>query len=450
MAPLIFADTHNMVAHLSKSDASEGFDQIVYFINAHTIQYTLVVNPTIYVSVIKQFWATATIKKVNDVVQLRALIDGKKVVVSEDVIRRDLHLDDADAVECFMNEEIFVELSRMGYEKPPPKLTFYKVFFSAQWKFLIHTIVQCLSAKRTAWNEFSYSMASVVICLATGRKFNFSNYIFDSMVRNVDSPSKFLMYPRFIQVVMDNQVDDLTSHNTRYTSPALTQKVFANMRRVRKGFSGVETPLFASMLVQLQPQAEEVEEEVEMPIASAPPSPTNAPSPPLQYPTPTSHATPPQAQPSTPHASTPQEQPTITSESSMSLLTTLMETCATLSKKIAAIDLDEDITLVDVEKDEEVVSMDAEPQGRINQEEVNAATKDVSAAELTVFDDEEVTMTLAQTLIKLKAEKAILLDEQMAQKLHDDEVKKAAARDKKEKDDLERAQVLQKQYDDKE
>nr|GEX57338.1 hypothetical protein [Tanacetum cinerariifolium] len=63
MAPFTFADTHNMVAFLSKSNASEGFDQFVDFLNAHTIQYALVVNPTIYVSCIKQFWATATIKK---------------------------------------------------------------------------------------------------------------------------------------------------------------------------------------------------------------------------------------------------------------------------------------------------------------------------------------------------------------------------------------------------
>nr|GFB51616.1 hypothetical protein [Tanacetum cinerariifolium] len=47
-------------------------------------------------------------------------------------------------------------------------------------------------------------------------------------------------------------------------------------------------------------------------------------------------------------------------------------------------------------------------------------------------------------------EKAKLLDEQIAQRLHDEEVKKAAARDKQEKDDMERAQLLQKWYDDKE
>nr|GEW13799.1 hypothetical protein [Tanacetum cinerariifolium] len=278
-------------------------------------------------------------------------------------------IDDADGVECLSNEDIFAELARMGYEKPPHKLTFYKEFFSTQWKFLIHTLVQCLSTKKTVWNEFSCSMASAFICLAIGRKFNFSKYIFDNMVRNVDSPSKFLMYPHFLQVVMDNQVDDMTSHNTRYTFPALTQKVFANMRRVGK--------------------------EVEVPIALAP-SPLT-----LQDPTPTPYATPLQDQPSTPHASPPQEQPTTTFESSMSLLTTLMETCATLSQK--------------------VVSMDAKPQGRINQEDVNATSKGVSTDEPTI-----------------------------AQKLHDEEVQKFAARDRQEKADMERALKLQRQYDDKE
>nr|GEX43660.1 hypothetical protein [Tanacetum cinerariifolium] len=155
--------------------------------------YALMVNLTIYVSCIKQLWATASIKKVKDV-KLQALIDRKKVVVTEDIIRQDLRLDDADGVECLPTENIFAELARMGSEKPPPKLTFYKAFFSTQWKILIHTRVQCMSAKRTAWTEFSCSMASIVICLATGTKFNFSKYIFDSMVRNVDSPSKFLMY----------------------------------------------------------------------------------------------------------------------------------------------------------------------------------------------------------------------------------------------------------------
>nr|GEW52440.1 cullin-3A-like [Tanacetum cinerariifolium] len=73
---------------------------IVDFLNAQVIQYALMVNPTIYVSCIKQFWATVSIKKVKDVVKLQALIDRKKVVVTEDIICQDLRLDDANGVEC--------------------------------------------------------------------------------------------------------------------------------------------------------------------------------------------------------------------------------------------------------------------------------------------------------------------------------------------------------------
>nr|GFB19975.1 hypothetical protein [Tanacetum cinerariifolium] len=174
-----------------------------------------------------------------------------------------------ERVDCLPNEEIFAELARMGYKKPSKKITFYKAFFSSQWKFLIHTILQSLSAKRTSWNEFSSAMASAVICLSTGRKFNFSKYIFDSLVRNVDSTSKFYMYPCFIQLLIRNQICDLSSHTTKYTSPALTQKVFANMRRVGKGFSGVKTPLFEGMLVEhVIEEGRDEEEHVEDDIAA--------------------------------------------------------------------------------------------------------------------------------------------------------------------------------------
>nr|GEZ51867.1 hypothetical protein [Tanacetum cinerariifolium] len=108
--------------------------------------------------------------------------------------------------------------------------------------------------------------------------------------------------------------------------------------------------------------------------------------------------------------------------------------------RIEAIDADENVTLVDIE-----TQVDDELQER--KDDVSAvATKEVNAAEPTVFDDEEVTMTMAQTLIKMKAEKARLLDEQMAKRMHDEEVEQAVAKEKQENDDLEKAKVLQKQY----
>nr|GEW01883.1 xylulose kinase-1 [Tanacetum cinerariifolium] len=125
MATFTFADMHSMVVYLSKSDASAGFDQIVDFLNAHVIQYALMIKPTIYVSCIKKFWASTTIKKVNDVVKLQALIDGKRVVITEDVIRQALHLDNADGdvdvdvqVARFHNMNIFGKSFGINRYKP--------------------------------------------------------------------------------------------------------------------------------------------------------------------------------------------------------------------------------------------------------------------------------------------------------------------------------------------
>nr|GFA00111.1 hypothetical protein [Tanacetum cinerariifolium] len=82
-------------------------------------------------------------------------------------------------------------------------------------------------------------------------------------------------------VLITNLVDDLSYYTTKYTSPALTQKVFSNMRKIGKGFSSIETPLFATMLVQPQATAEEEEdEEDDMSVDPTPPSPTHEPTPP--------------------------------------------------------------------------------------------------------------------------------------------------------------------------
>ncbi|GJY45288.1 hypothetical protein Tco_0434351, partial [Tanacetum coccineum] len=221
MSTLKFADTHNMVAFLSKPTESEGFEQIVDFLNANPIKYALMINPIIYTSCIEQFWATIKVKTFNGEVQLQALVDGKKVIITESTVIRDLHLEDAEGVDCLPNATIFEQLTLMG-------------------------------AKTTAWNEFSSTMASAIICLATNQKFNFSKYIFESMVKNLDSVGKFLMYPRFVQVFLNKHVDGMSNHIGIYVMPSHTKKIFRSMKMVGKGFSGRETPLFPTMMEQAQ------------------------------------------------------------------------------------------------------------------------------------------------------------------------------------------------------
>nr|GEW49985.1 hypothetical protein [Tanacetum cinerariifolium] len=82
--------------------------------------------------------------------KLTTAVDGKKVVINEASIRRDLRLDDAEVTACLPNDVIFKGLARMG-------------------------------TKTTAWNEFNSTMASAIICLTNNQKFNFSKYILENM-----------------------------------------------------------------------------------------------------------------------------------------------------------------------------------------------------------------------------------------------------------------------------
>ncbi|GJV89800.1 hypothetical protein Tco_1533738 [Tanacetum coccineum] len=240
-----------MVTYLKKTNGSEGFHQIVDFLNTSHIRYALTESPTIYVSLIQQFWQTAIVSTLdNGEIEITATIDGKVKTVSEASIRRHLKLEDSDGISNLPTTEIFKQLALMGYVSNSDKLTFQKGQFSPQWRFLIHTILHCLSSKKTAWEQFSSNIATTIICLATNRKFNFSKMIFDGMVKNLESKHKFLMYPRFIQVFLNKHKRLLLPHNRIYIAPTLTQKKFSNMRRVSKGYTGVDIPLFPTMLVQ--------------------------------------------------------------------------------------------------------------------------------------------------------------------------------------------------------
>ncbi|GKE52715.1 hypothetical protein Tco_1487871 [Tanacetum coccineum] len=135
------------------------------------------------------FWNTATSKTVNDVSYIKAKVAGKTVSISEASIRRDLLFHDVDGIDCLTNQEIYENLQLMGM-------------------------------------------------------------IFEGMIRNLDAKKQFLMYPRFVQVFLNNQLSNLPAPLDNLPIPVLTKKVFTNMAKQGLHFSGHVTPLFPNMLAQ--------------------------------------------------------------------------------------------------------------------------------------------------------------------------------------------------------
>nr|GEZ18387.1 hypothetical protein [Tanacetum cinerariifolium] len=92
------------------------------------------------------------IETTNQETKIIATIDGKSRTISESSLRRHLKLNDKEGISSLPDVEHFENFSLMGYNiLPSQRFTFQKGQFSHQWKFLIHTIMQCLSPK----NELS-------------------------------------------------------------------------------------------------------------------------------------------------------------------------------------------------------------------------------------------------------------------------------------------------------
>nr|GEW10475.1 reverse transcriptase domain-containing protein [Tanacetum cinerariifolium] len=171
--------------------SSVGTKRLFDDLEVTAVKLTLLVNKLLLSGKVKIAQRNSLSGKIiNGEGQLQALVDGKKILITESTVIRDLQLKDAEGVDCLPNAVIFEQLTLMG------------------------------------------TMASAIICLATNQKFNFSKYIFESMVKVLDNVNKILMYPR-----------------------------------VGKGFSRRETPLFPTRMVQAQ---EEMGEGTEVPQPSDP------------------------------------------------------------------------------------------------------------------------------------------------------------------------------------
>ncbi|GKA17667.1 hypothetical protein Tco_0697504 [Tanacetum coccineum] len=106
-----------MVAYLQKSKGSEGFHQVIDFLTTSHIKYAFTKNPTIYVSLIHQFWETASAStSENGEMEITATIDRRIKTVTEASIRRHLKLEDSDGIPTLPNAKFFEQLALMGDE----------------------------------------------------------------------------------------------------------------------------------------------------------------------------------------------------------------------------------------------------------------------------------------------------------------------------------------------
>ncbi|GJU36934.1 hypothetical protein Tco_1185288 [Tanacetum coccineum] len=136
MTTLKYSDKHNMVAFLMKPNESVGVTEIVDFLKGTSLRYALTHNPTIYDSLVKQFWQTATVRTLaNGTPELVASINNKEYTITEASVRSKLQLADAAGIGNLSDAEIYDGLATLGIanlekELHQTKTTYGKAFLT--------------------------------------------------------------------------------------------------------------------------------------------------------------------------------------------------------------------------------------------------------------------------------------------------------------------------------
>nr|GEW66745.1 ribonuclease H-like domain-containing protein [Tanacetum cinerariifolium] len=123
MVALRYRDEHNKVGYLLKPTGSDDYHQIINFLRASHIRSHELGPPGI-----------------------QATTDETPYTITEELVRSQLQLADDGGIDDLPIAEIYSVMDSLRYVTEG-KLTFFKNKFSPQWRFLVHTILYCLSTK---------------------------------------------------------------------------------------------------------------------------------------------------------------------------------------------------------------------------------------------------------------------------------------------------------------
>ncbi|XP_035834014.1 putative leucine-rich repeat-containing protein DDB_G0290503 [Helianthus annuus] len=156
----------------------------------------------VYESHVRRFWDTARFEEKDN--KIHAVVKKKdknnkdidvEVVFGVEDIRRVLDLQDSDNDPTIMSERLAKGLwCRLGFSSHINGKMF-KRSFSSQYRYLMHCLVHSLSHRKGAYDEVS-------------------DYIMNIVVKNcLAGKDKYIMYPRFIMMILDDKVKNLPKNN---------------------------------------------------------------------------------------------------------------------------------------------------------------------------------------------------------------------------------------------
>ncbi|CAI9261929.1 unnamed protein product [Lactuca saligna] len=209
MGDMEFAKAHNSAIFLKDPPAVHNdLKFIVDGLKKSCLVHALTTSLAIYQSLIKEFWRNAVVKKNGQ---------GEKFIET-----------------TIEDKKIQEVLEHMGYKGTfPPTI---KKLLPPCWKYLAHVFVSYISGRRSGANEISLANTGAIAALAAGCKFNFSKFIMNEMILNLEGSKrdKFWMYPRFLQIILNVTHPELQRGNDTLDFKSIGPSAFGLMKQKRE------------------------------------------------------------------------------------------------------------------------------------------------------------------------------------------------------------------------
>ncbi|KAD0254409.1 hypothetical protein E3N88_44555 [Mikania micrantha] len=208
---------HNICAHLDLTTPNaKHYSDIITFLRRSRIFTAISTVHVPYLSHQQDFWSSADIDCEVEPTVIRGKVQGHDVVVSAEHIRRICGFQDSPdqpaLLDRFLVRGCFL---RCKYEGDIGAGILNKAFMSPQFKYLAHVLVHCLGSRRGGFDDMRETIQCAFAALVLNKPFNFSEMVFIHMKENVvlKGDKKFIMYPRFLQQIIDAQIPDLPKIN---------------------------------------------------------------------------------------------------------------------------------------------------------------------------------------------------------------------------------------------
>ena len=244
--PRHFNDKHNIVA-LVDPELKEAvqFQDMIRFLRRSRIFTAISAQPIIIHSHVADFWEHAVFTGLV----IRSRIGDIPIEISVADIREALQFGDLEDDPISVPSVTICGLfNRMGYTGDAGSSQLEKKHLFGQWRYLFHVVTMCLGARKSDVGSLSKTWQSAIVALVLNRPFNFSQAIFQLMVRQIGCKEneRFLLYPRFLAMVFDRKLPELAKTGATVRISVMNRRIFADCKPKRE--NRVETPLFGHVI----------------------------------------------------------------------------------------------------------------------------------------------------------------------------------------------------------